>query len=80
LANAPRRSAGSGASRVFDVNLSDLFYGGERSHVVDYLNGRGWQVSARPRPEVFAGYDREFPDTEALAALRNSLAVIATRK
>jgi hypothetical protein len=29
---------------------------------------------------VFAGYGREFPDTEALAALRNSLAVIATRK
>jgi methyltransferase (TIGR00027 family) len=64
----------------FDVNLSDLFYPGERSHVVDYLNGHGWQVSARPRPEVFAGYGREFPDTEALAALRNSLAVIATRK
>jgi methyltransferase (TIGR00027 family) len=64
----------------FDVNLSDLFYAGERSHVVDYLNGHGWQVSARPRPEVFAGYGREFPDTEALAALRNSLAVIATRK
>lgn len=64
----------------FDVNLSDLFYAGERSHVVDYLNGHGWQVSARPRPEVFAGYGRELPDTEALAALRNSLAVIATRR
>jgi O-methyltransferase involved in polyketide biosynthesis len=64
----------------FDVNLSDLFYAGERSHVVDYLNAHGWQVSSRPRPEVFAGYGREFPDTEALAPLRNSLAVIATRK
>ena len=40
----------------------------------------GWQVSARPRPEVFAGYGREFPDTDELAPLRNSLAVIATRK
>jgi O-methyltransferase involved in polyketide biosynthesis len=64
----------------FDVNLSDLFYAGERRHVVDYLNAHGWQVSSRPRPEVFAGYGREFPDTEALAPLRNSLAVIATRK
>jgi methyltransferase (TIGR00027 family) len=64
----------------FDVNLSDLFYAGERSHVVDYLNGHGWQVSARSRPKVFAGYGREFPDTEALAPLRNSLAVIATCK
>jgi methyltransferase (TIGR00027 family) len=64
----------------FDVNLDDLFYKGERSHVVEYLTGHGWQVSARPRPEVFAAYGKEFPDTDELAPLRNSLAVIATRK
>ena len=64
----------------FDVNLNDLFYAGERNHVVDYLNGHGWQVSARPRPAMFAHYGREFPDTDSLAPLRNSLAVIATRK
>ncbi|HET6736696.1 class I SAM-dependent methyltransferase [Mycobacterium sp.] len=64
----------------FDVDLNDLFYAGERNHVVDYLNGHGWQVSARPRPEMFAHYGREFPDTDSLAPLRNSLAVIATRK
>ena len=44
---------------------SELFYAGERNHVVEYLSGHGWQVSARTRPEVFAGYGREFPDTEA---------------
>ena len=64
----------------FDVNLADLFYPGQRSHVVDYLTGHGWQVSARPRPEVFAAYGKEFPDTGEVAPLRNSLAVIATRK
>jgi methyltransferase (TIGR00027 family) len=64
----------------FDVNLADLFYQGERNHVVDYLTGHGWQVSARLRPELFAGYGKEFPDTEDLAPLRNSLAVIAKRK
>ena len=64
----------------FDVNLSDLFYAGERNPVVDYLGAHGWQVSARSRPEVFAGYGRELPDIEALAPLRNSLSVIATRK
>jgi hypothetical protein len=37
-------------------------------------------VSARRRPDVFAGYGREFPDTEALVPLRDSLAIIATRK
>jgi methyltransferase (TIGR00027 family) len=66
--------------RGLDIDLSQLFYAGERNPVVDYLTGHGWQVSARTRSEVFAGYGREFPDTEEIAALRNSLAVIATRK
>ena len=38
---------------------------GERSHVVDYLTGHGWQVSARnPGQRVFADYGRDFPDIE----------------
>jgi O-methyltransferase involved in polyketide biosynthesis len=64
----------------FDVDLSQLFYAGERKPVADYLTGHGWQVSTRTRPEVFAGYGREFPATEDVAALSTSLAVIATRK
>jgi methyltransferase (TIGR00027 family) len=64
----------------FDIDLSDLFYDGERSHVGDYLSKHGWQVSARTRPQVFAGYGRRFPDSDALGSLRNSLSVIATRK
>jgi len=64
----------------FDVDLSKLFYEGERNPVVEYLTDHGWQVNARSRPDVFAGYGREFPDTEELSPLRNSLAVIATRK
>jgi methyltransferase (TIGR00027 family) len=64
----------------FDVDLSKLFYPGERNSVVDYLTDHGWQVTARSRPEVFEGYGREFPDAEELAPLRNSLAVTATLK
>jgi O-methyltransferase involved in polyketide biosynthesis len=65
----------------FDVDLSKLFYPGERSHVGEYLTEHGWQVSARTRPEVFAAYGREFPATDAnFAALRSSIAVIATRQ
>jgi methyltransferase (TIGR00027 family) len=63
----------------FDVNLSQLFYPGERSPVVDYLREHGWAVSSRSRPEVFAGYGREFPDNDELASLRESLAVNAVR-
>ena len=64
----------------FDVNLADLFYPGERSHVVDYLTGHGWQVSARPGRRCSANTARNFPDNDELAPLRNSLAVIAKRK
>jgi methyltransferase (TIGR00027 family) len=64
----------------FDVNLADLFYQGERSHVVDYLTRHGWHVAARPRPDMFREYGREFPETDELAPLRNSLAVVAERK
>jgi methyltransferase (TIGR00027 family) len=64
----------------FDLDLADLFYKGDRNHVVDYLTGHGWQVSARPRPDLFRDYGKAFPDTDDLEPLRNSLAVIATRK
>jgi O-methyltransferase involved in polyketide biosynthesis len=80
MAEPPSRNARSRwRQHGFDVDLSKLFYSGERNPVVDYLTDHGWQVNARSRPEVFAGYGREFPDTEELSPLRNSLAVIATR-
>ena len=63
----------------FDVDLAELFYKGDRNHVVDYLTAHGWHVSARPRPELFRDYGKDFPDTDELALLRNSLAIIATR-
>ena len=64
----------------FDVNLADLFYPGDRNPVLDYLSQQGWQVSSRSRPEVFRDYGKDFPEIDELAPLRNSLAVVATRK
>jgi len=63
-----------------DLNLGDLFYGGERRPVIDYLEHLGWQVTARPRPEIFAAYGRPYPDGAANEALRKSLSVTAIRK
>lgn len=71
---------GDASTQAPDIDITKLFYDGERNGVVEYLGDHGWQVSARRRPDVFAGYGREFPDTEALVPLRDSLAVIATRK
>ena len=75
-----RERWGSDPTQIPDMDITKLFYDGERNGVVEYLGDHGWQVSARRRPDVFAGYGREFPETEALVPLRDSLAVIATRK
>ncbi|WP_025737569.1 class I SAM-dependent methyltransferase [Mycobacterium genavense] len=61
-----------------DIDLSQLFFDGERSDVVEYLKGHGWQVSSRPRRELFADYGRDFHDSEALSQLRNIVSVTAT--
>ena len=60
-----------------DIDLSGLFFDGERSNVVDYLADRGWEVSTRPRRDFFADYGRVFPDDEE-SQLRNIIAVTAT--
>jgi len=63
-----------------ELDLGDLFYGGERQPVVGYLERLGWQVTAYPRPEMFAAYGRPFPDGAANSALRKSLSVTANRR
>ncbi|UXA08012.1 class I SAM-dependent methyltransferase [Mycobacterium sp. SMC-2] len=59
-----------------DIDLSGLFFDGERSNVVDYLTGRGWNVTTRERREYFADYGLVFPDDET-SQLRNIVAVTA---
>lgn len=61
-----------------DIDLSGLFFDGERSNVVEYLNDRGWQVSNRPRRDLFADYGRVFPDDDT-SQLRNIVSLTATR-
>jgi methyltransferase (TIGR00027 family) len=64
----------------FDLNLSDLFYVGERNSVISYLEKHGWQVNARARADVFAAYGRPFPEGDLTESLRNSVSVTAIRK
>ncbi len=63
-----------------DVDLSGLFYEGDRNNVADYLNERGWDVVARNRRDLFSEYGRVYPDGDSLAAFRNIVSVIATRR
>jgi methyltransferase (TIGR00027 family) len=63
-----------------DVDLSGLFYEGDRNNVADYLAERGWDVLARNRRDLFSEYGRVYPDDDALAAFRNIVSLIATRR
>jgi methyltransferase (TIGR00027 family) len=49
-----------------DIEMSDLIYHGERSHVIDYLKGHGWDVTAQTMREAYAANGFEFPDDEAI--------------
>ncbi len=64
----------------FDLNPADLFYHGERSIVIDYLSGHGWQVAAHPAPELYQRNGFTFPDDEAMAMFRKMSYVAATLK
>jgi methyltransferase (TIGR00027 family) len=64
----------------FDLNPADLFYQGERSIVIDYLTGHGWQVAAHPAPELYQRNGFTFPEDESMAVFRNMSYVNATLK
>jgi methyltransferase (TIGR00027 family) len=53
----------------FDVvDFNELVYHYERSHIIDYLCQRGWQVSARTVAQMHADNGFEYPDDEVAAA------------
>ncbi len=62
-----------------DIDLSGLFFDGERSNVVEYLTAQGWHTSSRPRRELFADYGLVFPEDET-SQLRNIISLNATLK
>ena len=40
----------------FDVEMTDLWYGGDRNDVVDYLDRHGWNVTATSATELLAAH------------------------
>ena len=50
-----------------DIEMNDLVYHGERSHVVEYLTSLGWQVTVQSMREAYAANGFVFPDDEAMA-------------
>ncbi|ORW33853.1 SAM-dependent methyltransferase [Mycobacterium paraense] len=58
----------------FDIEMTDLWYTGERNDVIEYLNGHGWATSARSVASLLAAQGLSLPpdadeDTETLSGL-----------
>jgi methyltransferase (TIGR00027 family) len=52
-----------------NVDMKELVYHGERSHLIRYLEAGGWQVSADDVPDLYAANGFTLPDDEQGAAM-----------
>jgi methyltransferase (TIGR00027 family) len=63
----------------FEIDFNDLVYHGQRSHILDHLNQRGWRTSSRTVKELHAANGFVYPDddlAEAFADVTYSSAVL----
>ncbi|SOX52340.1 class I SAM-dependent methyltransferase [Mycobacterium ahvazicum] len=49
----------------FDIEMTDLWYAGERNDVVEYLRSHGWQTTARAVLDLAADYGLSLPSRPA---------------
>lgn len=63
-----------------DIELADLVFQGERSHVIEYLTSLGWEVSTQAMREAYAANHFAFPDDDMTAPLANLSYVSAVLK
>ncbi len=56
--SAPLREQG------VDIDMPSLIYAGQRSHVVDYLRSKSWDVSDTTRTELFVRNGRAVPSPQ----------------
>ncbi|MET0473260.1 MAG: class I SAM-dependent methyltransferase [Mycobacterium sp.] len=60
-----------------DIEMADLVYQGERSHVVEYLAERGWDTSTLPTREGYAVNGFEFPEDDEMSAIFADLTYVS---
>ena len=46
----------------FDIEMTDLWYLGDRHDVADYLDARGWTTDQTTMADLFAQYGQTWPD------------------
>ena len=47
-----------------DIDMPSLVYTGERSHVIDYLRDKAWDVAGTPRADLFVSNGRQVPSAD----------------
>jgi methyltransferase (TIGR00027 family) len=52
----------------FEVDFNDLVYHGQRSHIIDYLKQRDWQISPHTVAELHAANGFTYPDDDVAKA------------
>ena len=62
------------------IEMKDLIYHGERNHVIEYLTGHGWDVSAMTMQEAYAANGFEFPQNETIGFFSNLSYVSAVKR
>lgn len=60
------------------VDVGELVYHGDRSHIVDYLTESGWAVSGRKVGELHADHGFVYPDDELAATFADMTYLSAT--
>jgi len=63
-----------------DIEMADLIYKDQRSHVVEYLTAAGWDVSVLPMREAHEANGFEFPDDEVAMTFSNLSYVSAVKR
>lgn len=63
-----------------DIEMGDLIYHGERSDVVDYLAGHGWEVSTQQMRDAYAANGFEFPEDGAMGFFAEMSYVAAVKR
>ena len=63
-ADRVREMSSSFRDHGVDIDMASLVYAGERNHVVDYLQTKGWQVEGVTRTELFGHNGLDVPDPD----------------
>jgi methyltransferase (TIGR00027 family) len=63
-ADRVREMSGAFREHGIDIDMASLVYTGERNHVLEYLNGKGWRAEGVTRTELFQRNAIEVPPAE----------------